>query len=186
MQNKIQSRKKAGLIIVLLILMFIVPVMLAKFFYSHQKFLPNHRVNHGQLLNPPLTIDNLNLSPAPPKSVWLLISVQNTACDQDCEQHLFYMRQIQQALGKNLNRLQRVVVTNQPQADKKLVDLLNGSYRGTLLLQINSQEQKENMISQGWYLVDPQGNIMMRYQANAKPDDILDDLEYLLRISQIG
>ena len=36
------------------------------------------------------------------------------------------------------------------------------------------------------YLVDPRGNVMMRFPANAEPRRMLKDLERLLKASQIG
>jgi hypothetical protein len=36
------------------------------------------------------------------------------------------------------------------------------------------------------YLIDPLGNLMMSYAADAKPKGMLEDMKRLLRLSQIG
>jgi len=36
------------------------------------------------------------------------------------------------------------------------------------------------------WIVDPHGNLVLRYDAKANGKAILDDLKYLLKISQIG
>lgn len=185
--NIMQNRKKTIGMILILVLLFIIPVILAKFVYAHQQFLPKTRVNHGQLIKPSLLLDKLKLNPAPLSGKWLLLLIQSGPCDQTCQHNLFYMRQIQQALGKNYDRLQRVIILVDHDADPELLAMIKDPFAGTLLTQINSQQLK-NVIPtpQTWYLADPLGNIMMSYASNAKPDDILADLEYLMRASQIG
>ncbi len=185
--NIMKSRKKTIGIISILVLLFIIPVILAKFVYAHQQFLPKTTVNHGQLINPSLELDKLKLNPAPASGKWLLLLIQMSPCDQVCQQNLFYMRQIQQALGKNYDRLQRVVIVSDHDADPELLAMIKDPFAGTLLTQINSQQLKKVIPTpQTWYVADPLGNMMMSYASNAKPDDILADLEYLLRASQIG
>ncbi|HEV2700541.1 MAG TPA: hypothetical protein VGV09_02840, partial [Steroidobacteraceae bacterium] len=38
----------------------------------------------------------------------------------------------------------------------------------------------------GLYIVDPLGNLMMRYDVRLPPEGLLEDLKRLLRLSQIG
>lgn len=186
--NTMQNRKKTFGIILVLVLLFVIPVVLAKFVYAHQEYLPKTKVNHGQLLKLPVAMEILNLSPAPALGKWSLLLIQSGPCDKVCQHNLYYLRQIQQALGKNYDRLQRVVVVDQPEpADAALIALTNGPFTGTLLTYSNPQEWVKVMPdSQTWYLADPLGNIIMSYAATAKADDVLADLEYLMRVSQIG
>lgn len=177
---------KAWHIFSILGLLFLIPVMLAWFFSTHKTWLPGHSVNHGRLLNPPLSLQQLALDPAAAHHHWILLGVQQGVCDLWCQKKLYTMRQIQRALGKDQHRLVRVLLTaqNDPSA-ASLQPWLSASE--TLHWQVDPAVLARTLgQSAAWYVADPLGNIVLRYTASADPEAILDDLQYLMRVSNIG
>jgi hypothetical protein len=172
---------RARWIISILILLFVTPFILARVFYAHQNWLPRHTTNHGQLLTPPPSLRDFSLDPHATQHRWVLLLVHPSGpCEQFCQKGLYNMRQIQLALGKDRDRLQRVLVTAVP-VDQQLQQWLQDSGAG-------QWQGNADALSKGgtWYVVDPLGNLVLSYAAQANPEDILDDLKHLMTISNIG
>ena len=94
------------------------------------------------------------------------------------------MGQIQRALGKDIHRLQRVFLTSE-KADEKLQQWLSANE--TLHWQVAESDLIRVLRHPStWYVIDPLGNIILSYPANTNPEAILDDLKYLMGVSNIG
>ena len=93
-----------------LLLVCTAPVIASYFTYSVVR--PEGRRNYGELVNPqrPLpafTGIDAQGQPKPLKQLkdqWLLISVADSACDADCERHLYLQRQLREGLGRPVGR----------------------------------------------------------------------------------
>jgi hypothetical protein len=138
--------------------------------------------NYGELLQPrPLS--------APPlvalKGKWVLVTFDPAACDVRCEKKLYTVRQIRRAQGKDMERIERLWLVSdggQPRAalasaleDAHIAPAppaLAGAFPGDPATDI--------------YLVDPLGNLMMRYPADPEPAKMIKDLQRLLRYSRMG
>jgi cytochrome oxidase Cu insertion factor (SCO1/SenC/PrrC family) len=176
---------KARLIFLIIFLLFMVPMILARVFYHHREWLPRHTVNHGQLLSPPVSLQEVAIDPASTQHRWVLLFLSTDHCDDFCWKSLYTMRQIQRALGKDMDRLQRVMLTPAVVEDVKLQQWLDAN--DTAHWQV-SQSDLTRALGQpaAWYVIDPLGNIILSYAANKNPETILDDLKYLMRVSNIG
>lgn len=178
--NKTKNKTK----ILLIALLVLLPFVFARVLYHHQSWLPQHKTNRGQLLTPPLTIQQLGLELAATHHRWVLVLVSPGACDSECQQQLHTMQQIQRALGKDMNRLQRVLLTTAA-VDPSLQAGLNASATiswpvdATVLTRVLGQPAQ-------WYVIDPLGNIILAYHAHLNPEAMLDDLKYLMGVSNIG
>ena len=179
----------------ILIALFFVPIILAWVIFNRNSALPEGTTNHGALIQPPIAIAKVNLRNSKHKAIqpkllrgrWVMMYIPATAnCDQVCKKQLYYMRQIRVATGKNRNRVIRVITTvGDMKNSKELSTLLKKPFKGTLHLTIN--RRKKLALQQGYlYIIDPVGNVMMRFTPKANPSDILKDMQRLLRISQIG
>lgn len=149
----------------LILLCFIVPVGLAGIFYWNGQFSQAIKKNHGELLHPPLALDSI-LPPAlrnslPPHK-WLVLFSQASVCDTSCHTREYELGQIQKALGKNSHR---VAVQ---------------SFSAQSMLEIKAAN--DNAV----WIVDPKGNVILYYSAATSSKDILEDLRYVLKLSQIG
>lgn len=160
---------------------------------------PQARTNYGTLLDPrsyPMpALDASTLDGKPGgleayRGKWIMLQVNDADCPQACQDKLFQMRQLRLTQGRDQDRIERVwlVTDRQP-----VTTLLLREYDGTRLLRVKPQAL------QAWlpgtagttsadhiYLIDPLGNLMMRFPKNGDPNKIKKDLTRLLKASSIG
>jgi len=199
---------KSGKVILnlsLLLLFFVGPLIAAWWLFANTKVWTGSTVNTGQLIQPTLNFAQLKLNNTngtlldvkPMRGHWVMLYLLPKAnCDKECLDNLYKMRQVRTALGKNRERVQRLVVTFAEQSPPQLASLLSKEYVGTVqgVIAKNAGLQffahtplPPIALQQGsLYLVDPLGNIMMAYQADFAPKNLLKDLGRLLSTSQIG
>lgn len=139
--------------------------------------------NYGELLEPrPLAAE-----PFPRlRGKWVLVSIDASACDAWCERKLYYLRQLRRAQGKDMDRVERLwLVTD---AGRPRAGLLQ-AFEGTQVVHPADRDAiasfADNPVDHV-YLVDPLGNLMMRYPRDPDPSRMLKDLQRLLRVSRIG
>ena len=167
-------------------------------YFTYYVIRPDGRRNFGELIEPqrPLpAIRTTDLSGKPGeltalKGQWLLASVASAACDASCERRLYFQRQMREALGKEKGRVDWVwLITDDSAVDKRLEPALSSSTtlrapRDALakwLPPAAGQRLEDHL-----YLVDPLGNLMMRFPANmdaAGAAKAKRDLDRLLRAS---
>lgn len=156
--------------------------------------------SNGELIDPVHDIEVFGLSnqqgsPLEREALtpkWRMYYFVNSTCDENCQNNLFNMRQINVALGKNKSRVEHVVVHLNEPADE-LVKLLDTDYVDTKRIYSNTGNSTldkglRQEVSSGRYiyLMDPLGNVMMRFPQELNPKLILKDINKLLKISRIG
>ena len=192
------SRSKPKLI--LLILMFILPVAGSWYLVFFTDYARDGKggAEHGTLINPPRQLENISLLRVNEHSTetgslygkWTMLFIIDGPCEAVCEENLYRLRQIRLATGKEMQRVQRVVVVNGKEAPL-FSDYLSKNYPGQRYVFKNDlgenflrlfQDLKLN--DQGAIvLIDPRGFLMMRYPGDTNPSGIIHDLSRLLRIS---
>jgi cytochrome oxidase Cu insertion factor (SCO1/SenC/PrrC family) len=179
------------------VLTFVAPVAVAYivFFFGNVSSF----TNKGEILNPIVEISAFKLKDednvlVPNESLtykWRLISFVGSDCDEACNSRLYDSRQIHKSLGKNQHRVLRMIVHLDPPSEElnKLIEkeypnALNffGDKKTISELLGKSANIEENEI----YIMDPVGNIMMRFTQDQPNKDFLKDLGKLLKASQIG
>lgn len=199
-------KRKNALILIILLIMFISPILIARYYFAHNEKLRQKTANHGQLIQPVIPLTSLPLKTLTQQKFdaqqllnkWVLLYINPHSCAEECRQTLYSMRQIRTALGKNMDAVARILLTleNQHQPND-LSKILATDYPGTLHLQMRQIDlqkfvtrvpaQQLATLKQGYiYLVDPLGNIMMAYSVTQNPQDIYKDLERLLKVANIG
>ncbi len=179
-----------------LFLLFFGPLAIAVYLYYDTGWRPGGTINHGELVVPVIELPEASL-PMPDgrhteadflRHHWSLVYVAREDCGEACRASLYNGRQMRLALGRLMDRVQRVYLhVGDPPAAGFLVaehpDLLVASLGGAdgdaLLRAFAGQ-------ADGYWLVDPLGNAMMRYPADEPPKGMLEDLKRLLRLSRIG
>jgi hypothetical protein len=157
--------------------------------------------NHGELLQPPRTLpasglrhaDGRPLPTAELLGKWLLVLPVKGSCNSTCQSSLQQMLQVHIALNKEQNRLQRVliVVDVSDSANDPPMAELQRLFPGLLVAAVQA-----NVAAEAWhgalygrgqevFIVDPLGNVMMRYTDPADLRGVLKDLERLLKYSWI-
>lgn len=188
----VDKKIPGGRILLIIGLLFVIPMLLAIGCYYHNNWLPKRSLNHGHLLTPPPSLLQLSINPQILQHHWAILYLPEVAgskelsCDSICQKNLYNIQQIQRALGKDMNRLQRVLVIMQPgEIDQPLQKRLTASE--TLYWRLDpNQLVKVLGPAKTFYVVDPLGNIVLSYSAEVSPDWILDDLKYLMGVSSIG
>jgi hypothetical protein len=187
----------------ILIFLFVIPGLGAWYLYGNShKGVSFHTTNHGNLIQPGLTISQFQLRTQTavikegeifPHHWWLLY-INPVSCENQCQQHLYLMRQLRLSTGKDMDRIERAIVSLS-RKDPNLDTLLEKDYAGTHHFYMQAQQLKtlpeaaggELALKQGYlYLVDPHGNIVLGYTLETKIQDIYQDLTHLLKTSQIG
>jgi hypothetical protein len=185
--------------------LFLAPLLAAVWLYYGTGWRPAGHVNHGQLITPPRRLPSLDLPlvrleeggagippAAPPlfRGTWTLAYVGDGSCDAACRRTLYVMRQTQAALGTDMTRVSRVfLVTGRCCAKAYLAQ--EGA--GIRVIDASGPAGKEllgEFPPGGWpysvFVVDPLGNLMMRYDVRRSPRGLLIDLRRLLSLSDIG
>lgn len=154
---------------------------------------PSDQVNYGELLEPqPLPdvawaqLDGTSFRLRALRGKWVLTVVDSGRCDAWCREKLTYIRQVRLAQGKEIDRIERLwVLSDEANPDSGLLAAHEGlrvvrAEKSTLASVFPAQKAKEDHI----YLIDPLGNVMMRYPRDADPRRMLKDVTRLLRHSK--
>lgn len=137
--------------------------------------------NYGELIAP------RPLSGAPfteLRGKWVLVSFDAARCDAYCEKKLYYMRQLRKAQGENQARVERLWVITDSAAPRP--DLLAAIEGTRLARDIAANEDFPGERREHIYLVDPLGNLMLRFPRDPEPSKMLKDLQRLLKYSRMG
>ena len=178
-------RARRTLPVLLLGLLFFGPLLIAFALYYGSDWRPAGHTNHGTLIQPPRALPGSEFV-----GKWSLVYVGPGDCDADCRRTLYFMRQTHLGLGSLATRVQRVFVVTARCCDRAylareqagLVTLTAADATHTALLHTIPADGRATSV----FIVDPRGNLMMRYDAGARPEGFLDDLKNLLALSSIG
>ncbi len=192
MTSALPAPKPAYRTLLLLAAVFVVPFVIGtSLFWSGWR--PGKFVNHGELLQPPRLLPVSGLAhpdgrPLPTSELrgkWLLLMPVDQTCDITCQHNLQQMRQVHIALNKEQSRLQRVFISSSA-SDPALVKMQQDFPDLIVASTANMAWRSAPDVSgQTIYVVDPLGNIMMRYADPGDMRGVLKDLERLLKYSWI-
>jgi cytochrome oxidase Cu insertion factor (SCO1/SenC/PrrC family) len=184
-----QSRKTLWLVAAVCIAPFVASFA-AYYFYQ-----PEGRVNYGELMADKQLpdaalklVDGSAFSIAQLRGKWLFVTVDDAACDAYCEKKLWQIRQVRKTQGKYPERIERVwLITGGGQPAERL----RAEFEGTWLVNAAGSAVLDALPHAGArtdhiYLVDPLGNLVLRYPREADPSRMKNDLNRLLRVSRIG
>lgn len=192
--NKAQ-RSRAALILVALL--FVAPILAAWILHA-SGYRATATVNHGDLVKPPRPLGELAVRalgaeagvPAGfPQGKWTFVYIQRGPCEATCREALYKMRQVRLAQGKNLQRVQRLLLWLGP-PDPGLAAELTRHYPGLLqaqpldddlLAHFVLEPGEDPALAHRIYLIDAHGNLMMSYPPGADPKGMIEDLERLLK-----
>ena len=179
---------------ILVLLVCASPVVASYFMYYVVR--PEGRRNFGELIDPqrPLpalatqTLDGKSGELTALKNQWLLLSVAGGACDTRCEQNLYFQRQLRESLGREKERLDRVWLVNDDMAVRQA---LLPALASATVLRVQPADLARwlepvpgKRLQDHLYLVDPLGNLMMRFPADMDAEAAAKakrDLDRLLR-----
>jgi cytochrome oxidase Cu insertion factor (SCO1/SenC/PrrC family) len=123
---------------------------------------------------------------------WLMITVNSGNCDEQCVKRLFFMRQVRVLQSAERERVVNVWLRTD---DRPVSDVIKAAYPqpDTRMLVANPAQVaawlpagEDSQLTDHIFLVDPNGNLMMRFPKNPDPAKIKADLAKLLKWSRIG
>ncbi|WP_284336888.1 hypothetical protein [Comamonas sp. NoAH] len=160
---------------------------------------PEGRRNFGELIEPQQampeglmasTLDGQTVPLSSLKGQWLLLSTSSAACNAQCEEHLYLQRQLREGLGREKDRLDWVWLIQDGQQPSPA---LKNALQTAQVLQVDAQRLStwlqpaaDAQLSDHLYVIDPQGNWMMRFPPGmdkGSASKVKRDLERLLRAS---
>lgn len=152
--------------------------------------------NYGELIDPQRTIPqglmgvNLTGQLRPLTDLrhqWLLVTVADSACDAQCQHHLYLSRQLREGLAKDKERVDWVWLHT---GTTDVPTELHSALRAAQVWKVDAaqlaawlQPAVGQKLADHLYVVDPMGNWMMRFPANIDPGKARKDLERLMRAS---
>jgi hypothetical protein len=183
--------------------LFAAPLAAAFWLYYGTDWRPTRTTNNGTLIAPPRELPALSFAqpqtrPAVEKLLtgkWSMVVIANGRCDEACRNSLVYARQTHIGLGRLGARVQRVLLVPADCCDREYLDRehtglliadLGGDAtlsagRDALLAAFPAERQGQQI-----FIVDPLGNLMMRYDTQDDPKGLREDLKKLLDLSHIG
>jgi hypothetical protein len=193
--NKKQAEGRWKLFAVMAICAF--PLIASYFTYYVIK--PQSHTNYGTLIDPRLhpmpqlgttALDGKPLTLDAFKGKWIMLQINDSECLEPCKKKLFEMRQLRLMQGKDMDRIERVwLITD----DKPIETILMREYDGMQMLRVKPEmlkawlpAEQNTTIADHIYLIDPLGNLMMRFPKDADPNKVKKDLAKLLKASSIG
>jgi len=176
---------------------FVLPLLIAVAMYSLRDHLTfSTPTAHGELVHPAQPIITLQLVAGEQvfdlesmQGKWNYLVYVDKSCDLICETALFKIRQAALATGREISRVQYfLVIAEDASADAGITRRHPKLQQGQLqVLNLESPEMKAQLLHAGdVLLVDPNGNIMMRYDDQATSKGMLKDVKKLLKLSNIG
>ncbi|EAR61364.1 hypothetical protein [Neptuniibacter caesariensis] len=139
------------------------PVLLAAVMYFSELGIPSGRTHSGELLSGK-HINSWQLQDQQ-RGRWQLLLTSGQQCQDDCDSWWHSLGKVHESLGK----------------ERKRVLLLRVAQEDTQL-----EKERFQQLGSAVWIVDPNGNLVMRYSLDKQPKLILKDLKKLLKVSRIG
>ena len=194
------SLRRARLKLVLMLVTPVLVVLLASFVFFTGIGIPRGTTNKGLLVQPPRQIDDLAMQAADgapwhyadDRRGWGILVSVGTICAEDCRSRIMLTRQVRTALGKDVDRVQRYLLSAAGSADPGLDAFLADGQADLLRLRADAGALRALLAASGLpdpagagtvYIVDPRGFVMMTYLPSHPDRALLDDLRFLLRNS---
>ena len=187
-----RARLRSRLVLLLLAALFLGPLSLSFALYYGWHWRPAGQTNHGTLIEPPQSLPTTG-SGAVLRGKWSLVYVGAGDCNADCRATLYFIRQTYLGLAQLMPRAQQVFLVTGSCCDDAYLErehpaLLTvnldspGDPQAAALLAPFPADQRATTV----FIVDPKGNLMLRYDARATPRGLHEDLQRLLKLSHIG
>jgi hypothetical protein len=162
---------------------------------AYQYRAPQGGMNYGELIparpliDPPLRhMDRRPFRLSELKGKWILLQLDGGDCAAACRAKLYNMRQVRLAQGRERDRVERVwLILDEAPLETQLMR----EYDGTRMLRAADSPLLAEFAPAGGardhiYVIDPLGNLMLRFPKNADPGRMHKDLARLLKVSRIG
>ena len=192
MSNELPVRR-GRLSLTLIALLAVAPILAAYALYYSWR--PRDLTNYGELIAPtPIAsiavrqLDGKEFRFDAFKGKWVFVMVDSGSCNEFCRRKLYDMRQVRLTQGKDMYRIERAWLVDD---HEQPADAIIAQYAGTRILAAQgspllSQLPARGSIRDHIYVVDPLGNLMMRFPPDPDTRRLIKDLSRLLKTSRVG
>lgn len=188
------------LALIAIFLVFLLPVIAATLMHSQWfDWQPASMRNHGELINPVLPIQDFEVFPVTGADQgtierealldrWMLVYHQPTACAEACLENLYWLRQIRRAQDRHQPDVGLVFSGREQPSAESVTSIL--SLAGDFLILAGPDAETfwsqlpGNGVNAAFFILDPGGNIILRYPEDADHNGIRRDLRRLLTWTQ--
>ena len=197
-------RRKSRMKLLLIFAIFGIPLLLASIYLQMVRSSGGQLgdTSRGQLIQPAVPLTEFSLQQSDEsfnldtvRGSWTLLYMVDGECTDTCELNLYHMRQVRLALNHRMDRVQRAVLL---QSEGQLSEELLAEHPGLMAVmgspedqavlrnQVRSAESAMESLENAIYLIDPFGNLMLRFPPDLEPKSMLKDIKHLLKVSRIG
>ncbi|WP_349572276.1 hypothetical protein [Azotobacter salinestris] len=183
------SPRRGRLQLLALLAVVLGPMLLASAMYQWRFWVPEGRTYHGTLIGTGQSRAELGIAPTGgAESRWQLLVTAPEGCAADCRRLVYLARQIHIGLGREAERGAHALAVGQPLTAEETRRLEReypqlGHYRLEPRLY---EHAAPGLPGAQLWIVDPLGNLVLRYGAEADGKGVLEDLRLLLKLSKIG
>ena len=191
------SHWRRNRVLYLLVAVTLAPILAS--YFAYYLMPPTGRTNYGTLVEPQrpvpaiaaIGLDGAAFDLRTLKDKWVLGMADEAACDEHCQSKLFHMRQQRTMTGKERDGIERVwLITDRA----PLSNVLMREYEGTYFVRVDERDIRPllalpdtgtaNLRDHIW-LIDPYGNLMLRWPRNPDPKGTKNDIARLLKASAL-
>ena len=184
---------RSRLILLGVALVFIIPILVSWYLVFFSDFKKGDEgTQKGELISPVIPLGEpevFNLKSKTIESIngkWTLLFFVENECNQLCEDKLYQLRQIRLALGKDRDKVDRLLVSKNKQQWSQYTNSFNGQkYIDPTSSDYNRLIKKFNDYAgldlKATYLIDPYGFLMMKYPQDDNPMGTIKDIERLIK-----
>ena len=184
---------RSRLILLGVALVFIIPILVSWYLVFFSDFKKGDGgTQKGELISPIIPLGEpevFNLKSKTIESIngkWTLLFFVENECNQLCEDKLYQLRQIRLALGKDRDKVDRLLVSKNKQQWSQYTNSFNGQkYIDPTSRDYNRLIKKFNDYAgldlKATYLIDPYGFLMMKYPQDDNPMGTIKDIERLIK-----
>lgn len=191
------SHWRRNRVLYLLVAVTLAPILAS--YFAYYVMPPSGRTNYGTLVEPQRPVpaiaahelDGIAFDLRSLKGKWVLVMADSGSCDEYCEAKLFHMRQQRTMTGKQRDEIERVwFITDRT----PLATALLREYEGTRFVRVDERDLRSLLVlpdagnaslRDHIWVIDPLGNLMLRWPRNPDPKGTKGDIARLLKASSL-
>jgi len=191
------SHWRRNRVLYLLIAVTLAPILAS--YFAYYVMPPSGRVNYGALVEPQQPVPALSATSLDGtafdlrslKDKWVFVMADGGACDEHCQAKLFHMRQLRTMTGKERDEIERLwLITDR----EPLSNMLIREYEGTHFVRVDERDLRaflalpdapDASLRDHIWLVDPLGNLMLRWPRNPDPKGTKGDIVRLMKAASL-
>lgn len=165
--------------VIFLVLLFVMPGVVAYFFYINPNWSLGKETNKGSFIKPPVLLSEFK-----PNNHWRLVYYSANTCGAICLGNLDKLSRVRLALGRRLYNVDIYLLLTKHGLDitEKQKKLLRDIDINVLKFDANDLHAQSIFKEQdAFYIVSPENYAILTYQVATPPDDIFQDIKKLVK-----